>query len=117
MDAFVFSSRTIDSFLLLVETERYQELRYAEESGLRYWWIICLKHSGASARVCGRYMITDWKPIFMLVKDSKPDIIGDLIHDVIESKPPDKSLNDWTRNPDRSRIPNFKTYRRKSNSI
>jgi len=56
-----------------------------------------LKHSGASARVCGRYMIADWKPIFMLVKDSKPDIMADLIHDVIESKPPDKTLNDWAQ--------------------
>ena len=49
-----------------------------------------MKHSDASARVYGRYMIADWKPIFMLVKDCKPDIIADLIHDVIESKPPVK---------------------------
>ena len=42
-------------------------------------------------------MIADWKPIIFLVKGSKPNIIGDLIHDVVESKPPDKSLNDWTQ--------------------
>jgi 23S rRNA G2445 N2-methylase RlmL len=28
-------------------------LRYAEEAGLRYWWTLCLKHSGAFARVYG----------------------------------------------------------------
>jgi DNA methylase/ParB-like nuclease domain len=70
-------------------------LRYAEEAGLGYWWTLCLKHSGASARVFGRYMIADWKPILFLVKGSKPNLVGDLIHDVIESKPPDKTLNDW----------------------
>jgi len=73
-------------------------LRYAEESGLKYWWILCLKHSGVSARVYGRYMIADWKPSIFLVKGSKPSIVGDyFIHDVIESKPPDKSLNEWTQ--------------------
>ncbi|MGA9169475.1 MAG: DNA modification methylase, partial [Nitrososphaeraceae archaeon] len=72
-------------------------LRYVEEAGLRYWWTLCLKHSGASARVFGRYIIADWKPILFLVKGSKPNIAGDLIHDVIESKPPDKTLNDWAQ--------------------
>jgi hypothetical protein len=32
-----------------------------------------------------------------LIKDSKPNVVGDLIHDVIESRPPDKSLNDWAQ--------------------
>jgi hypothetical protein len=72
-------------------------LRYVEEAGLRYWWTLCLKHSGASARVFGRYIIAGWKPILFLVKGSKPNIAGDLIHDVIESKPPDKTLNDWAQ--------------------
>ena len=72
-------------------------LGYAKESGLKYWWIISLKHSGVSARVYGRYMIADWKPIIFLIKGSKPNIVGDFIHDVIESKPPDKSLNDWAQ--------------------
>jgi hypothetical protein len=57
-----------------------------------------LKHSGASARVFGRYIIADWKPILFLVKGSKPNIAEDyFIHDVIESKPPDKTLNDWAQ--------------------
>ena len=73
-------------------------LRYAEEAGLRYWWTICLKHPGASARVFGRYIIADWKPIFFLVQGSKPNIVGDyFIQDAIESKPPDKTQNDWAQ--------------------
>jgi len=56
-----------------------------------------LKHSGASTRVYGRYMIADWKPIIFVVKGSKPNIVGDFIHDMIESKHPDKSLNDWAQ--------------------
>ena len=33
-----------------------------------------------------------------MVQGSKPNIAGDyFIHDVIESKPPDKTLNDWAR--------------------
>ena len=58
-------------------------------------WTLCLKHSDASDRVFGRYIIADWKPILFLVKGSKPIIIGDLIHDVVDSKPPDKLLNNW----------------------
>jgi hypothetical protein len=49
-----------------------------------------LKHYGASARVFGRYIIADWKPILFLVKGSKPNVVGDLIHEMIESKPPKK---------------------------
>jgi hypothetical protein len=42
-------------------------------------------------------MIVDWKPIIFLVKGSKPNILGDLIHDMIESKPLDKTLNEWAQ--------------------
>ena len=45
----------------------------------------------------GRYIIADWKPILFLVKGSKPNIVGDFIHDMIESKPPDKSLSNWAQ--------------------
>ena len=65
-----------------------------------------MKHSGASARVFGRYIIADWKPIIFLVKGSKPNIVGDhFIHDMIESKPSDKSLNNWAHSTVRSTIP------------
>jgi hypothetical protein len=57
-----------------------------------------LKHTGASARVYGRYMIADWKPIIFLVKGSKPNIVGYFLHDMIESKPHNKTLNDWAQN-------------------
>jgi len=51
--------------------------------------------SDASARVFGRHIIADWKPILFLVQGSKPIIAGDyFIHGIIESKPPNKSLND-----------------------
>jgi hypothetical protein len=36
-------------------------------------------------------MITDWNPIIFSVEGSKPNIAGYLIHDMIESKPPDKT--------------------------
>ena len=40
-----------------------------------------------------------WKPILFLVKGSKPNVAGDyFIHDMIESKPHDKTLNDWAQN-------------------
>jgi hypothetical protein len=42
-------------------------------------------------------MITDWNPILFLVQGSKPNIVGYLVNDMIESKPPDKSLNGWTQ--------------------
>jgi DNA modification methylase len=43
-------------------------------------------------------MIADWKPIIFLIKGSKPNIVSDhFVHDVTESKPPDKSLNDWAQ--------------------
>jgi hypothetical protein len=59
--------------------------------------MLCLKHSDVSATVFGSYIIADWKPILFLVKGSKPNLVGDLIHDMIESRPPDKSLNDWAQ--------------------
>jgi len=52
----------------------------------------------ASARVFGRHIIADWKPILFLVQGSKPNIAGDYFrHGTIESKPPNKSLNDWSK--------------------
>ena len=70
------------------------------EAELRYWRTLCLKHSGASAKELGRYMIAEWKPILFLGKGSKPNIAGDyFIHDMVESKPPDKTLNDWPKVP------------------
>jgi hypothetical protein len=38
--------------------------------------------------------MADCKPILILVKDSKPNIVGDLMHEMIESKPPEKTQND-----------------------
>jgi hypothetical protein len=57
-----------------------------------------LNQSGAFSRVFGRYIISDWKPILFLVQGCKPNIAGDnFIQDVIESKPSDKTLNDWAQ--------------------
>jgi hypothetical protein len=52
-----------------------------------------LKHSGASAE----YLVDILWPIgnqYLSFKDSKPNIVRDPIHEMIESKPPEKTQND-----------------------
>lgn len=60
---------------------------------MRYWWMIALKHGGASARLPGKWVIVEWKPLVWFVKENLKNF-GYTI-DLFESKPPTKNEHDW----------------------
>lgn len=62
---------------------------------LRYWWMIALKHGGASARLPGKWVIVEWKPLVWFVKEGRDESLRDYVIDLFESKPPDKEAHDW----------------------
>jgi DNA modification methylase len=41
---------------------------------LRYWWILCAHHKGGAARLAGKYVIVEWKPLLWYVREHRrPD--------------------------------------------
>jgi hypothetical protein len=60
---------------------------------LRYWWILALQHAGASARLPGKWVLVEWKPLLWYVKERRWN--NDYVADLIESEQPDKKLHDW----------------------
>lgn len=65
------------------------------EEHLRYWWLLCLEHSGAAARLPGKWVYVHWKPMLWFVKGTR-DITEDrYVADRFVSTPPDKDLHDW----------------------
>ncbi|MGC2571974.1 MAG: DNA methyltransferase [Candidatus Nitrosopolaris sp.] len=69
---------------------------YLKRSGLKYWWVILVKHTGLCAREFSKNVIVTYKPLLWFTKGAKPKIL-EFIRDSIESKPPDKSLHPWTQ--------------------
>jgi 16S rRNA G966 N2-methylase RsmD len=69
-------------------------IRNIESSGLRYWWILCVKHTGGHATMYQKGVFVDWKPLLWYVKGDKTNAI-DFMHDYIESIPPQKDLHEW----------------------
>jgi 16S rRNA G966 N2-methylase RsmD len=71
---------------------------YIESSGMRYNWILAVKHTGGSTAQNGQHVFVTWKPLLWFVKGSKLRT-PDYIRDSVESQPPDKSLQDWAQSP------------------
>jgi len=69
---------------------------YMKNSGLEYWWVIVVKHTGPSARVFSKNVVVTYKPLLWFTKGAKPKIL-DFVEDSVESKPPDKSLHPWAQ--------------------
>jgi site-specific DNA-methyltransferase (adenine-specific) len=72
---------------------------YMKNSGLKYWWLIVVKHPGSSARMFYQNVITTYKPLIWFVKGTKPKIL-EFIEDSVESHRPDKTLHPWTQSTD-----------------
>ena len=71
-------------------------IKIFDNSDLKYWWILSVKHSGASKRVHPRYVFAEWKPLLWYVKgENGPLNIIDTMGDFIMSKPPEKILHPW----------------------
>jgi 16S rRNA G966 N2-methylase RsmD len=72
---------------------------------MRYWWTICVKHTGRHASMFQKGVFVHWKPLLWFVKGTLSDDLKrvswppmkwlDSIDDYIESKQPDKILHEW----------------------
>ena len=67
---------------------------------LRYWHEFCIKLEGPQfARLNNPIVVVRWKHLLWFIKGETPQLPldGNSIHDLIESKRPDKSLNRFTQ--------------------
>lgn len=60
---------------------------------LRYWWIIADKHNGNSARLIGKNIFVEWKPLLWFVKDRRAN--DEYVADLFQSSQPKKLEHDW----------------------
>jgi tRNA1(Val) A37 N6-methylase TrmN6 len=60
---------------------------------LRYWWILSLKHGGASARLQHKKVLVEWKPLLWFVKEDRQD--ETYVLDWCQSTPSQKDLHEW----------------------
>jgi ParB-like chromosome segregation protein Spo0J len=67
---------------------------YMKSSGLTYWWIFAMIHSGGATRMHKQKLWVGWKPILWFVKGNRTNTVND-ISDIIKSQPVDKTLDEW----------------------
>jgi hypothetical protein len=61
---------------------------------LRYWWLCGVKHSGPSARLPGKWVFVEWKPILWFVKGGRRD--NEFVSDMVTSQEvPTKDEHEW----------------------
>lgn len=65
-----------------------------EPLGLKYWWIIAVRHKGPHANVHQRSIFANWKPLLWYVKGESANNLRYFI-DYVESMIPDKISHDW----------------------
>lgn len=69
-------------------------IQMIEKHGLKFHWLIVVKHSGASASVWGYKVMVGYKPMLWFVK-GKYD--GEYVRDFIESEFEGKELHEWAQ--------------------
>lgn len=64
---------------------------------LRYWWILCAHHQGGAARLAGKYVIVEWKPLLWYVRDRRRTDAEYLVDFVEFGREPGglQTLHDW----------------------
>jgi len=60
---------------------------------LKFWWLIACKHSGASARLPGKWIFVEWKPLLWFVKGGRRD--KEYVADYVQSQTSNKKFHDW----------------------
>ena len=74
---------------------------YMENSGLKYWWVIMVKHTGSSARMFHRNVLVTYKPLLWFTKGTRPKIF-EFTDDSVESQRPDDTRTDLLQKDKRS---------------
>lgn len=69
----------------------------SNSSELKYWWMICVKHTGNRSEMFQRKIDVKWKPLLWLVKGKPETDLRDFVEDYIESEQPDKSEHEWAQ--------------------
>lgn len=64
---------------------------------LRYWWMLALKHSGGNARLPGKFVFVEYKPLLWYVKEKRGN--REYVRDLFTSDAPDKSPHEWAQSP------------------
>jgi DNA modification methylase/ParB-like chromosome segregation protein Spo0J len=70
-------------------------------SNLKYWWTLAVKHSGHHTKIHPRYVFAEWKPMVWYIKGDRINdlVISNTIRDYIESTPPLKIEHEWQQSP------------------
>jgi hypothetical protein len=55
---------------------------------LTFWWPLCVKHSGPSARLPGKFVFVQWKPLLWFTRGGRRD--REYVADLVESEPPER---------------------------
>jgi DNA modification methylase len=71
------------------------------DTGMRYWWMFAVKHNGSHQLIYSRDVFVEWKPLVWFVRGEKlrEGLVTKKIGDLIDSKPPDKSLHELAQSP------------------
>lgn len=75
----------------------FEKYSLNNNSCLKYWWILGVKHSGHHAKIYPRHVFAQWKPMLWYIKGDKVNelTISNTFSDSIESKQPTKMLHKW----------------------
>lgn len=66
----------------------------AVSAHLRFWWTCGVKHEGPSARLPGKWVFVEWKPILWFVKNGRRDT--EYVADMVTSTDvPSKAEHEW----------------------
>jgi DNA modification methylase len=70
-------------------------------SNLKYWWTLAVKHSGHHQKIHPRYVFAEWKPMVWYIKGDRINdlVISNTIGDYIESVAPLKIEHEWQQSP------------------
>lgn len=60
---------------------------------MRYWWLIACKHNGNAARLPGKWVFVEWKPMLWFVKEKLAT--SEYVADLIQSQPCAKEHHEW----------------------
>ncbi len=60
---------------------------------LRFWWLCGVKHGGGAARLPGKWVFVEWKPLVWFVKNGRRD--NEFVADMVTEGGVDKQHHDW----------------------
>jgi ParB-like chromosome segregation protein Spo0J len=68
---------------------------------LRYWWALAVAHSSATQTIYGKNVWVRWKPALWFVRGGRAT--SDIVSDLIDGTPPDKTPHPWAQGVDEVR--------------